>query len=165
MSYGFRVDSGRRSSSDSSRRSIGSLTGSVGGASSQFDGKNERYFFERPRGTPRRPRTRRRRRRYFSVWTLRAAELLLADVLTRHRLDQRRPAERQRADVLHHRHEVGEARDIRGARRARADHRRDLRDDAAHDAPARGTVPGAGEQRDHVPVLSRPDRCARRRSR
>ena len=55
-----------------------------------------------------------------------------------HGLHERRAAERHRADALHHRHEVGEARDVRRARRARADHRRDLRDDAAHVRPARG---------------------------
>ena len=37
------MDSGRTSSSASSIRSTGSLTGSTGGACSQFDGKYERY--------------------------------------------------------------------------------------------------------------------------
>ena len=43
MSYDLRADSGSRSSSSSSRRSIGSSHGCTGGASSQLDGKNDRY--------------------------------------------------------------------------------------------------------------------------
>ena len=61
----------------------------------------------------------------------RAAELLLGDVLIGHRLDQRRPAERHRALARDHRDEVGQPRDVRGPGRAGADHRGDLRHDAA----------------------------------
>ena len=43
MSYGLRLDSGSTSSSASSRRSIGSLTGRTGGRSSQFCGMYDRY--------------------------------------------------------------------------------------------------------------------------
>ena len=43
MSYGLRFDSGSTSSSSSSRRSIGSVTGRTGGALSQFWGMNDRY--------------------------------------------------------------------------------------------------------------------------
>ena len=42
MSCGFRFDSGSTSRRSSSMRSIGSDTGRRGGASSQFDGMNER---------------------------------------------------------------------------------------------------------------------------
>ncbi len=45
MSYGLRFVSGSRSSSASSRRSIGSVDATSGGGSSQFDGRYERYFF------------------------------------------------------------------------------------------------------------------------
>ena len=62
-------------------------------------------------------------------------------------------------------HEVGEARDVRGAGRAGADHRRDLRDDAAHVHLLAEQVPRAGEERDHVGVARARDRCARRPSR
>ena len=47
MSYGLRLDSGRTSSSASSQRSTGSLTGRTGGGASQCDGKNDRYCLMR----------------------------------------------------------------------------------------------------------------------
>ena len=57
------------------------------------------------------------------------------------------PGERHRAAALDHRHEVGEPRDVGGARRARPHQRRDLRDHAAHDDLLAEQVARAGEQR------------------
>ena len=77
----------------------------------------------------------------------RAAELLLRDVLADRRAHEVRPGERHRAAALDHRDEVGQAGDVRGARRARAHQRRDLRDHAAHHDLLAEQVAGAGEQR------------------
>ncbi len=44
MSYGLRFESGTRSRSDSSRRSMESVQGTSGGGSSQLEPKYERYF-------------------------------------------------------------------------------------------------------------------------
>src|SRR5882724_9120966 len=63
---------------------------------------------------------------HFAV-DLRPSELLLAHLLPGDRLHQGGPAERHRADVLHHRHVVGEPGDVRGARGSRPHHRSDLR--------------------------------------
>ena len=90
----------------------------------------------------------------------RAAELLLRDVLADRGAHEVRAGQRHRAAALDHRHEVGQARDVGGAGRARAHQRRDLRDDAAHRRPPRGT--GARSRR----TASRPPPgCARRPSR
>src|SRR4051794_9865694 len=77
----------------------------------------------------------------------RAAELLLRDVLADRGADEVRAGERHRAPPAHHRHEVREAGDVRGARRARPHERGDLRDDAARDNLLAEEVTGAGEQR------------------
>ena len=78
----------------------------------------------------------------------RAAQLLLGDVLAGHRLREVRAGQRHRAAALHHRHEVGQPGDVRGARRAGAHQRRHLRDHAAHrSTSSRNRWPGAGEQR------------------
>ena len=61
-----------------------------------------------------------------------ATHLLLGHVLAHRGLDEMPAAERHRRRALHHRHEVGEPGDIRGARRAVTEHRRDHRDDTAH---------------------------------
>ena len=78
---------------------------------------------------------------------LRAAELLLGHVLAGDRLGQVRPGQRHRAAALDHRHEVGQARDVGGARRARPHQRGDLRDDPAHRDLLAEQVARAGEQR------------------
>ena len=78
---------------------------------------------------------------------LRAAELLLGHVLAGHRLGQVRAGERHRAAALDHRHEVGQAGDVGGARRARAHQRGDLRDHAAHHDLLAEQVARAREQR------------------
>ena len=118
-------------------------------------------LLHRARCTPRRrrPRRRRRRLRQCTFEPPSPAPSMSSPVTA---LTSGGPAERQRADALHHRHVVGEAGDVRRARRARADHRRDLRDDAAHDAPARGT--GAPEPAKSESAR-RPPGCARRPSR
>ncbi len=90
MSYGLRVDSGSeveqrlvaRDRSDRSHATIGRLLVAV-------DGKNERYFFIDARCTPRRLELAVADAAHLGV-DLRAAELLLADVLPGHRLDERR---------------------------------------------------------------------------
>src|SRR2546427_9034593 len=76
---------------------------------------------------------------------LRAPQFLGRDVLAHDGLDERRPPERHVARALHHRNEVGERRDVRGARGARAHHRRDLRHDARHDRLFAEEQTGAGE--------------------
>ena len=80
---------------------------------------------------------------------------MLGDVLVRHRLDERGPAERERALVRDHRHEVGEARDIRGAGGAGADHRGDLRHHAAHHDLLAEQMAARREQADHVRIAIR----------
>ena len=93
----------------------------------------------------------------------RAAELLLGDVLADGGAHEVRAGERHRAAALDHRHEVGEARDVGGAGRARAHQRGDLRDHAAHHDLLAEQVPGAGEQRRRPPPARarRPSRAAR----
>src|SRR5260370_26109114 len=83
---------------------------------------------------------------------LRAAELLLANVLPGHRLYERGPAERETTDALDHRYAVSEAWDVRRSRGSRADHRGDLRNHSAHDDLFAEQVPRAGEERNHVRV-------------
>ena len=61
-----------------------------------------------------------------------AAHLLLGHVLADRGLHEMAAAERHRRRALHHRHEVGEPGDVRGAGRAVPEHRRDHRHDAAH---------------------------------
>ena len=147
MSYGLRLDSGSRSSSASSRRSIGSVTGRSGGALVAVR-REEREVLLHPRDARRVAR-----------------ELAVADAadLGSGPSSRRAPARVMSSPTaaltsggppsaieptaLDHRHEVGEARDVRGAGRAGADHRRDLRDDAAHDDLLAEQVPGAGEER------------------
>ena len=105
------------SSSSSSSRSTGSVGSRRGGGSSQLltgrtTGSPGRAAMHSSSGPPRgRPRRR--------CWCApRAAHLLLRDVLAGHGLHEVRPAQRHRAEALHHRHEVGEPGDVRGARRA-----------------------------------------------
>ena len=76
-----------------------------------------------------------------------AAHLLLGDVLADRGLHQVAAAERHRRRALHHRHEVGERGDVRGAGRAVTDHRGDHRHDAAHRDLLAEQVAGAGERR------------------
>ena len=64
-----------------------------------------------------------------------------------HRLGEVRAGERHRALADDHRHEVGESRDVGGARGARAEHRRDHRDDARHLDLLAEEVARAGEER------------------
>ena len=78
---------------------------------------------------------------------LRAAEVLLRDVLASDGARQVRAGQRHRAATLDHRHEVGEPWDVCGARGARPHQGRDLRDHAAHDHLLPEQVARAGEQR------------------
>src|ERR1041384_4351221 len=78
------------------------------------------------------------------------AELLLADLLARNGLHERRPTEGQRTDVLHHRDEVGEAGDVRRSGSTGPHHRGDLRHDTAHDDLFAKKMTGAREQRDLI---------------
>src|SRR6058998_1333195 len=61
---------------------------------------------------------------------LRAAHVMVADLLAGRGLDEARAAQRHRGRVLDHGHEIGEAGDVGGARGAGPEHGRDLRDDA-----------------------------------
>jgi hypothetical protein len=54
-------------------------------------------------------------------------------IARQHAADKLTACERHRPAALHHRHEVGLPRDVRGARGARPHQRRDLRDDARVD--------------------------------
>ena len=78
---------------------------------------------------------------------LRAAHLLLGDVFTDCSLDQMRASQRHRRHALHHRHEVGQAGDVRGSRSAGAHHRGDLRHHAGHDDLLAEQLAGAREHR------------------
>lgn len=84
---------------------------------------------------------------------LASAQILLADVLPGHGLDERRTAQREGADTFDHRHEVREAGDVGRARRAGTDHRGHLRDDARHVDLLAEQVPRRGEHADAVFVL------------
>ena len=77
----------------------------------------------------------------------RAAELLLGHVLAGDGLREVRPGERHRAAALHHRHEVGEPRDVGRAGRARSHERGHLRHDPAHHHLLAEQVARAREQR------------------
>jgi len=63
---------------------------------------------------------------------LRAAHVVVRDLLARGGLDEPRAAERHRGRALDHGHEVGKARDVGSARGARPQHRGDLGDDPGH---------------------------------
>ena len=57
---------------------------------------------------------------------------MVGGLLAGRSLDEASAAERHAARALDHGDEVGEPRDVRGSRRAGAEHRRNLRDDTAH---------------------------------
>ncbi len=79
----------------------------------------------------------------------RAAELLLRHVLAGDGLHEMRSRERHRPTPLHHRHEVGQARDVGGAGRAGSHQRRDLGDHPAHHDLLPEEEARAREQRAH----------------
>ena len=115
--------------SSSHRRSTGSLDSPDRRRLAGCAREERQVARARPRGTP--------RRRDLEVGDaadlgvhLGAAHLLLGDVLPGRRLHQVATAERHRRRALDHRDEVGERGDVRRARRAVAEHRRDLRHDA-----------------------------------
>ena len=76
-----------------------------------------------------------------------AAELLHRDLLAGDGFGQVRAGERHRPLAGDHRHEVRERRDVGGAGRAGAHHRRDHRDHARHFDLLAEEVAGAGEER------------------
>ena len=81
------------------------------------------------------------------MWIARAAQLLLGHVLAGDRVRQVRAGQRHRAAALDHRHEVGQAGDVGGARGAGPHQRGDLRDDPAHRHLLAEQVARAREQR------------------
>ena len=87
----------------------------------------------------------------------RAAELLLGDVLVRHRLDDVGAGHEHVARVLDHDDEVGDGRRVHGAAGARAHDRRDLRHDAARPACCEGRCRRSRRATRRLPE------CARRR--
>ena len=74
-----------------------------------------------------------------------AAHVVVRDVLAGGGLDQAGAAQRHRAGALDHGHEVGQARDVGGARGAGTEHRRHLRNHARHLDLVVEEEPGAGE--------------------
>ncbi len=148
MSYGLLGLSGMTVRSESSRRPTSSEQGWAGGSS---------VLLERQEGEQ---LAHRLERRLLGVEGevghagaggvgLGAAQVLLGDLLVRHRPDHVRPGDEHVGGVLHHEDEVGDGRAVDRPAGAGAEDDRDLRDHAGGQGVAEEDVGVAG-QRDHA---------------
>src|ERR1035437_7623077 len=173
MSYGLFALSGTTSSSAASRRSCGSVPAPRGGGSTLVDGmeghsgrgaagrcvhivrRNEAEQRADPRDALELAGAREVGHAAHLAVRLGAAELLHRDVLVRHRLHDVRARHEHERRAAHHEREVGDRRRVHGAARARAEDRRDLRNDAGRERVAQEDL-GVAAEGNHALLNTRP---------